>query len=399
MQEFLYETSTRTTVCALHIKGVYEISIKPNTEEPQNPAVLIIDKGRVFQNEEIYVLDSVKSGTGNRNAFNGVHSELIAPILLDVLGINYKYISTTSSLLVLEFAKNLNATEKSITLIIIGGDTSVNEFINSFQGGANGRLKIVVVPAGTGNALALSLGINDSLAAIRQFLFNSTESLLPLNLYQAIFPAGSHFLYSDGSQKPVIEPLLFTVVTSWAFHASLVADSDEDELRKAGIERFKIAAHQNLQWRQEYFGQLDIQNDQHETLISHEGPFAYFVVTPAKKFEPIFDILPEGDIRDSSLYVIGFSTEDSSSYIMDIMNEVYDGGRHTKNEKVFYDRVDDTLSIILKIGKNDLIRSRRFCVDGAIVVVPNEEEELHIRYHGASKNDCDIFVVGDINTN
>lgn len=382
----------------LHLNGTYRLSINPNTDEPLDPTILRIDKRKAFHGESIYVLDSIKSGTGGRSASKGVYSELIAPLLLDVLGITYKYISTTSSLLIREFAYSLDARNKKITLLIIGGDTSVNEFVNAFRGGSNGRIKMVVFPEGTGNALALSLGIKSSLAAIRQFLVDSNESLLPLNMYQAKFPAGSYFLYSDGSQKPVTEPVLFVVVTSWAFHASLVADSDEDELRKAGIERFKIAANRNLEWRQEYFGVVNIKNDLDESLITHEGPFAYFVVTPAKKFEPIFDILPKGDIRDGSLYAIGFNTEDSKSYIMDIMKEVYDGGKHIQNEKVFYDRVDRTLSVTLKIGKNDLIRSRRFCVDGAIIVVPNEEEELHIKHFGISKNDCDVFVFGDYNS-
>lgn len=393
---FLYETSTRTTVTVRETNGTYSLLIQDDADEPQDPAVLRIDKRKLFQNRILYILDSIKSGTGNRGA-NDVYSGLMSPIL-HALGINYQYIGTEHSLLIHEFAEGLVATEQDITLLLIGGDTSVNEFINSFRGGSNGRLKLIVVPAGTGNALALSLGINDHLTAFRLLLSDSTNSFVPLNLYQATFPAGSHFLYSDGTRKLVTEPLLFLVVTSWAFHASLVADSDEDELRKAGIERFKIAARQNLEWRQEYFGLVNINNDSDETIITHEGPFAYFVVTPAKKFEPIFDILPEGDIRDSSLYAIGFNTEDSSEYIMDIMNEVYDGGKHIQNEKVFYDHVDSSLSIVLKIGNNEQVSSRRFCVDGAIVVVPNHEKELHIRHHGTSKNGCEILVAGAFNS-
>lgn len=408
MVDLLYESSTRTKLVVSKSNSAYQSCVCSDVELPLDPHLLSVDKRNLQQNDKIYVLDSIKSGTGERSTIKGVYAELLKPLLSDVLGIVHEYISTVNILLVGEFACRLKgeaSEDTTVTVVIIGGDTTVNEFINAFTGVGLRQVRLVIFPAGTGNALALSLGINDSIDAarflIRVLLDDCNENCIPLQMYQATFPKGSYRIYPDGTEKSLEKPILFLVVTSWAFHASLVADSDEQELRKEGLKRFQIAAQRNLEWRQAYNGTVTINrpnkdlstNDQ---LLVHDGPFAYFVVTPAQKFEPKFEILPSGDIRDSSLYAIGFKTEDSGDYIMDIMNQVYSGGKHTTNSKVFYDLVEKDMSLVLQIHDNPLLKNRRFCVDGAIIVVPNTEESISIKHFGSSKNCCDLTVLGEL---
>lgn len=395
MRELLYETSTDTKISVSVKDGMY--TLLTSRLKSSDLDVLKINKNELFTNEQLYILDSVKSGTSVRTDSKGIYFELLKPLLSDVLSIGHTYVKTESALLVREFAQELTVPINGLTLAIIGGDTTINEFVNGFRGESSGKVKIVVIPAGTGNALALSLGISDYEDALR-LLFGKNASEIPLNMFQVSFPEGSSYLHSDGSQTPVIGPILFLVVTSWAFHASLVADSDQSELRKQGLERFKIAALQNLEWRQEYAGVIRVSpngSNHGDFVLNREGPFAYLAITPAQKFEPSFEILPKGDVHDSSLFVIGFNTEDGNDYIMDVMKEVYDGGKHVYDNRVFYDRVHKNQKIKLEVWNNPTMRNRRFCVDGAIVVVPNTLLEVNVEYYGTYINGCQITVLSE----
>lgn len=430
MIEYIYDTATRTKAVISQLGGVYSLEIFREVDLPPNSGpdkCLCVNSTDLFRNESVYVIDSIKSGLGGRNDHRGVYAELVGPVLSQALSIKHTYLRTNSADLIRGFASRLSRAESNITLAIIGGDTSINEFINAFNGEGNSRVvKIIVFPAGTGNAFALSLNINNNVEALASLLGHTSANEKPLQMYRVTFPPNSTYLYPNGSQQRVTKPILFLVVFSWAFHASLVADSDLDELRKAGIERFKIAAIRNLEWRQEYNGKVtivrkkfphQIQGDARDaeiaklnvrtqaepgthSLISkgqqeviHNGPFAYLVVTPAQKFEPTFEISPRGDILNDQLYVVGFNTEDTPNYIMDVMNDVYNRGSHVNNKKVFYDRVEASLVIKLQILDNPKINNRRFCVDGAIINVPNSHGEIEIEHYGSSIGGCQFFVV------
>lgn len=380
--------------------GVFSVNILHSSRVPDPKNTFVANKADILAGENVYIVDSVKSGLGERSDDKGVYVELVKPLLDGVYGIQHTYIKTTGPLLIGDFAAGLKDAGARITVVLIGGDTSVGEFVNDLSSVGTGRVRLVVFPAGTGNALALSLGINDNLDAMRQLLGHRSDEVLPLHMYQVAFPPGSCRLYSDGTTKELRGPVLFLVVMSWAFHASLVADSDQDEMRKKGIERFKIAAMQNLQWKQEYNARISISSPgltANEDAIVHDGPFAYLVITPARKFEPKFEVLPSGNILDDSLHVIGFDTEESPTYIMDIMNEVYDNGAHVHDKRVFYDEVQSDSRITLDLQDNKSARNRRFCVDGAIISLPNTHGQIVVHYYGSRKDHYELEIVGKLN--
>ena len=91
----------------------------------------------------------------------------------------------------------------------------------------------------------------------------------------------------------------------------------------------------------------------------------------ARIVEPRFEILPKGDSFDPSLYVVGFSTDDTSNFIIDIIKEVYDCVKHIHNPNIFYYRVAPTQKIRLCMGDKPQPNQWRFCVDEAIMAVPN----------------------------
>lgn len=335
---------------------------------------------------QVYVLDSIRSGLGLRTLQNGVYGRILKPIF-DSLDIRHTYIATDSRHAIGDFALSLEDSGVPIMVIIAGGDTSVNEFVNSLNKDQKGEIYIATVPEGTGNALALSNGCGEEKEAVKCILLASVKR--PLQLYLVEFPSGSEVLHHDGLKETLQGRLLFVVVASWAFHASLVADSDTDEMRKHGINRFKIAAENNLTRPQKYCGDVTIGNDR-----ALQGPLAYFVVTPAQRFEPTFEILPRGNIHDSSLYVVAFQTEENDSYIMDIMGKVYAGGKHVDIPNVFYEEVKESENVILSLGANLPLSQRRFCVDGAIVVIPETKESaVEIKYHGHTNGSWDLYIL------
>lgn len=393
MTSVLYELSTKTRVSLIESNGGSCVKLNRDVKYEVNNYPIVDGNQVALRQNDVYVLDSTKSGPKLRTKDNGFYGRILQPLFDDLFKIEHTYIATTSSRSIHEFSSALESHDRPILMIIIAGDTSIGEFVNSLSKNNVGNIRIFVVPAGTGNSLALSLGIVDEAKAVQRLFLHTNENATPLHLYQANFSTGSYLLENTGRHQPIPNPILFVVVVSWAFHASLVADSDTEEMRKHGINRFKVAAHQNLSRRQEYNGNLSI-NDEEGIKTNHQGPFAYLVITPSQKFEPTFNILPRGDIFNSDLYVVGFQTNQDESYILDIMKEVYNDGNHIKDERVFYDKVDKNLSISLTLGQNKSLETRRFCVDGAVIIVPDSDtNDLTVGYHGSKVNGWDLAII------
>ncbi|KAK6456715.1 ATP-NAD kinase-like domain-containing protein [Scheffersomyces xylosifermentans] len=335
---------------------------------------------------KVYVLDSVNSGTG-RTEKKDLYHQILKPIF-ELINVDHEYIATTSASTVSEFAKSLDGSRDS-TVIFISGDTSVNEFVNNLSDKPSAKLKLFTFPSGTGNSLALSVGLTDEIDALKK-LFNSSSKVAPLNLYEVDFPKGSYFLVQDEKTTEIEGPLKFLVVLSWGFHASLVADSDTPELRKHGIERFKLAAFSNLEQEQKYEGHVKAGDE----LL--DGPFAYWLLTSAKRFEPTFEISPKGDILEESLYLVSFKTEESPSYIMDIMMQIYNKGSHIDNKNVTYKKLTKDDKIVLTTTNSKSLRKRRFCLDGSIIALPEADEHqlsFNIAEHPNRQFNWELFIV------
>lgn len=397
MQEPLfYDPETKLTWFAEKSGDEYKITKSDIADE--NLAVKSLNL------ENTVVIDSINSGTGNQR---NLYQQILNPIF-GHFDLPHKYIKTSGP----ETITQLGTSELLVpgavnTIILISGDTSVNELINGL-GGEGGELRLAIIPFGTGNSLSLGLGNENELAAIRK-LISPKVRVSPLNLYSVKLPKDepSYLIHHGKRVKQIANEFKFIVVFSWGFHAALVADSDTEEMRKYGLDRFKMAAMQNLQINQQYEGTTvvksrdppplegDLSGETNELGKSSgdyastiNGPFAYWVVTPSQKFEPTFTISPNGDLFNSDLYLISFS---NSKDILEIMNQVYARGAHVDNSDVTYLQVSAKQTINLKYfarQKNNL----RFCVDGAIIEVP-ESGEIAIEHVGNHLQKWDIFVL------
>ncbi|KAI5957392.1 hypothetical protein CANMA_004396 [Candida margitis] len=345
------------------IEGDTSYQYKEKTVDKPDTTTIIKSLPSSLTEKEVYIIDSINSGIGRSDKRN-IYTHIIEPLFRS-LDIKHEHLKTENAKSISEFASSFR--NHDATVIFLSGDTSITEFINALNSSEGGSISIYPIPVGTGNSFALSLGLTDPVKSIVQLLQADKES--PLYLFSAKLPTGTRYLVQDELQEEVTSPTNFIVVFSWAFHASLVADSDTQELRKHGIERFKIAAQHNLSREQKYEADLLI-NDE---LI--KGPFAYWVLTPSRKFEPTFDISPKGNIFEDNLYLIAFRTKPGDDrYIMDIMKQVYDGGSHIDNPDVIYREITAKDKVVLNLKHSKELLKRRFCVDGSIIALPALEE-------------------------
>lgn len=386
-----YNTTTNQLVSAVKTDAGYELKRESVPADPHS-SIEVSKAGNLLTERQVIVVDSSKSGVGRLN--RDIYTPILKPIF-EELGVQHKYVLTEAYETIQTIGSELEL--GAYTIILISGDTSVNEFINGLNTtntGEKGDICIFNIPFGTGNSLALSLGFLDELDAISKLIV-SDKPVQPLNLYDLTLPQDTWLLQQDKKIKLLPHTIKFVIVFSWGFHAALVADSDTPEYRQFGIDRFKMAAGKNLEKLQQYNGKTVISPhpDVH-TIVDPEnlnGPFAYWLVTPSKKFEPTFEILPHGNLYDDNLYLVAFNTDEgNSNYIMEIMMKVYNKGDHINDNRVCYKKVSADKSITLSF--QDLpADKRRFCMDGSILLVP-ESGEISIQSYGNRLGNWSLYI-------
>lgn len=322
-----------------------------------------LDKSQIKLNsnfsKQIIIIDSSNSGTGRSN--RNIYDPIIQPVFAK-LNIVHEYILTDSFDSIKTIAQNLKS--GTYLVILISGDTSVNEFINAINPSEHGNITIFNIPFGTGNSLGLSLDLHNELDAIAKLLHNNPVPK-PFNLYDLKLPENTMLLQQNERIGNLPLHYKFFVVFSWGFHASLVADSDTPEMRQYGIDRFKMAALKSLESVQEYNGVTTITSKDGTNRVIN-GPYSYWLLTPSKKFEPTFVISPHGNVLNDKLFLISFNPGND---IMNIMQQVYANGSHITNNQVKYEQINGDEQI--KLVFTDLsVLFRRFCIDGSIIEVP-----------------------------
>ncbi|KPV74551.1 uncharacterized protein RHOBADRAFT_54357 [Rhodotorula graminis WP1] len=234
-------------------------------------------------------------------------------------------------------------------LVVLGGDGTVHEVLNGLllvgSGGIGGggedddtlwegagRVEVILVPAGTANALYHHLFPPESPSYPPDAPAAPFHSLLSFLRSISSPPSPSS---TSSSPVPTLLPLplalnalpspcprrtLTTVVSSAALHAALLHDAEELRATHPGVERFKIAARQNVDrwWEGEVrlsgrlrrydpatrawvpaagsprasSGAVDGATDGDGARTVIGGPFAYLVAALVSRFEPSFVVAP-----------------------------------------------------------------------------------------------------------
>lgn len=321
-----------------------------------------------------HVIVSTASGTGKASE---VWETVVKPQLERK---RYELHYTTSEHTISELTRDVFLPKANAGLIqyivLLSGDGGVLDVVNTLLSSDRSvnyrRPFIAIIPLGTGNAMAESIGVSDVTAGIQSFL-RGTPRELPL--FRASFSPGARQLYNEAKEERKLHvtdgvPAAHgAVVCSWGLHAGLVADSDTAEYRKFGVERFKMAAKEALypadgSLPHVYRAKVSVQAPEGSLGVLRNGEHAYVLATLVSRLEKGFDISPNSQPLDGVLRLVHFGPM-SGDAAMEVMGKAYQGGKHVEDERVGYQEIER-----LRIDfEEDDARWRRICVDGKIIRV------------------------------
>ncbi|ODV92129.1 hypothetical protein CANCADRAFT_82603 [Tortispora caseinolytica NRRL Y-17796] len=325
----------------------------------------------------LHVIESVKAGKADGNSYDNV----IKP-LLEMLEIDHTYHKTEDLDTITKVASSLAKEMIDTTVLMISGDTSLMELLNELYIGEVHNLKLLLFPAGSGNALATSIGIDVSRSIAILAGCDHQGQLIPL--FPVLLPANSKRVYTLGDKDAMhsersdisgkyneanTEVTVYAaVVVSWALHAALVADSDSPEYRELGNERFKVAAKENLEREEGYCCAMDVSymGDQKEVKDA-EKQYSYVLFSSVPQLEPGFLIAPKSVPLSGKLTTVLMNMLPSGK-VMSLLMNAYESGAHVKDSNIVHEEVE---RVSLKINEGEE-RKRRICIDGAIFVLPKD---------------------------
>lgn len=354
----------------------------------------------------IHFVVSILSGTRKAQPF---FESAVKP-LTEALGIkDFDVHNTTSEHTVSELTKSIFLPRANQhveqTIILLSGDGGLVDIVNAIL---SPSLKsdavlpsIVLLPMGTGNALAHSSGLTqDSTLGLRRMVMGSPRAL---PMFHVNFSPGSMLVTDEGRVKVPLQiptdnathnPAIYgAVVCSWGLHASLVADSDTSEYRKYGVDRFAMAAKELLDpadgsESHRYRAKVTLfrKGDQGK-LIRYRlqrSEHMYILLTLVSNLQQGFTISPMSSPLDGQLRLVHFGYMESAE-VMRILGLAYNGGRHVQDAAVGYEAVEGVRLEFQELEE----RWRQVCVDGKIIAV---DEDGWIEVHKA-ENSCVKLVI------
>ncbi|KAE8377680.1 ATP-NAD kinase-like domain-containing protein [Aspergillus bertholletiae] len=334
----------------------------------------------------IHIIISTASGTG---AARHLYKNILQPFLLQLGICDYSVHETQSSQTITELCKSdfipcaQAGTHK--TIILLSGDGGIVDVVDAIYNASwhsIARPTIALVPAGTGNAMAYSLGLTSYPTSWLKELLQGRPR--PLPTFGAKFSPGAQYVTEEGRARASICASFKTknevpkvhgaVVASWGIHAALVADSDTTEYRRFGGDRFKLAAEEllfppNGAESHRYTGTISLTRWDSQTNSEYEETMEikehmYVLATMVPRLEREFMISPESIPLDGRLRMIHFGPVPSEK-AMQLMTSAYQGGQHVFDRSVFYSEIE-RLKIVFQETDE---RWRRVCIDGRIIAI------------------------------
>ncbi|KAJ5720268.1 uncharacterized protein N7483_008202 [Penicillium malachiteum] len=333
--------------------------------------------------EPVQVIVSVASGTQTAQA---VFQDLVKPFLTHV-GLEYEVHETKSAQTIKELAQSqfLDRACSGIpqTIILLSGDGGLVDLVEVFyesNRSVHTPPQIALVPCGTGNALASSIGLRTGPASGLVALIRGAPT--PLPTFAARISPGSQLVIDEGRQRVPLgvdahgsyRTLYCAVVVSWALHAALVADSDTTEYRKFGRERFKMAANKLLYPSDgtephRFQGKITYSTVNGQTgEVSQEttdtNEHMYVVISMVPRLEKNFLISPGTEPLGGQMHLMQWGPMPADEAVR-LVVLAYQGGLHVSEKTVTYADVEQ-----LRIEfEEESEHWRRVCIDGNIITV------------------------------
>ncbi|OOF94454.1 hypothetical protein ASPCADRAFT_6139 [Aspergillus carbonarius ITEM 5010] len=356
------------------------------------------------------IIVSTTSGTGTGVSFC---NDILRP-LLSYLGVTEYEVhetQTTETITELCHAKFIPRARERLpqTILLLSGDGGLTDIIDAFHSTVESLIvppTIALIPTGTGNAMANSLGLFAYPTTGLIALLRGTPASIPT--FAADFSPGAQYIVDEGRQKVPIfhnlksdyqHPRVYGgVVASWGIHAALVADSDTVEYRRFGADRFKLAAKEILypfdgtephkfKGAVTLFKWDSINKSKRQDLL-RRNEHMYVLASLVSSLEKDFMISPLSRPLDGRLWMVHFGPMSPSS-VMQVMTSAYQRGQHVGNESVSYDEIE---GFRVELGELDE-RWRRICIDGKIIAV---ETGGWVEVHKDPKRLLNILVLQDL---
>ncbi|GKZ40061.1 hypothetical protein AbraIFM66950_002142, partial [Aspergillus brasiliensis] len=284
------------------------------------------------------------------------------------------------------------------TIILLSGDGGLTDMIHAFHSTLESLLvppTIALIPTGTGNAMANSIGLLAYPTAGLVTLLQGTPTSVPT--FVAKLSPGARYIVDEGRERlPITRnsasvheyaKVYGGVVASWGLHAALVADSDTVQYRKFGADRFKLAAKELLYPSDstephKFSGivtlfKLDDQGRSKREEVLGCTEHMYVLASLVSSLEKDFMISPQSRPLDGRLWMVHFGPM-SPSRVMQIMASAYQAGQHVVDESISYGEIEGFRIDFREADE----RWRRICIDGKIIAV---EHGGWVEVHKASR--------------
>ncbi|KAI8093912.1 ATP-NAD kinase-like domain-containing protein [Halteromyces radiatus] len=273
-----------------------------------------------------------------------------------------------------------NEEEEDALIVCLGGDGTLHDLFNGLLDVIDHQptraFRLGVIPAGSGNAFALSLNLDpqDIGQAVLRIIHGETRPfhLLDVDIGKLPKKKGDDDDWTHQVVFPQQEQRRrIFVVMSWGFHAQIVSKSRY--LRYVmGNKRFSLVAMALLYFLQHYKGDVVMKqaqrydqtarrfDDRQQDIELSEGGFTYFVVTKQASLEPGFNITPFASpfSQDMDVMCMRQATADQLKTVAGL---AFQHGKHVDHPAVEYYK---TSTLYLRIDQ-----ATDICLDGEIVPV------------------------------
>ncbi|KAF9363810.1 hypothetical protein BGX34_003272 [Mortierella sp. NVP85] len=275
----------------------------------------------------------------------------------------------------------------TLRIVIMGGDGTVHEVVNGilqgipsgFLSGASApKIEFNIIPVGTGNAIATSLGITDVGVAIHRLAHGTVVPMRLIKVSRRSNELSDSLPESAQAGGHNWKDVVYTVVVnSFGLHCATVSDSEE--YRSFGNSRFKVAALKNIVFLTQYKARVDFfgpvqkydralkelapvdtsSNEDPDSTsqpsLTLSGPFTYLMFSKQAFLEPGFKPTPLAKTSDEWLDVLAVQNV-GRNQIMQILQGATKDGQHMDHENVEYFKA--------KVVELEAKRKGRLCIDG-----------------------------------
>ncbi|KAI9370956.1 ATP-NAD kinase-like domain-containing protein [Aspergillus egyptiacus] len=328
----------------------------------------------------VHVIISTASGMGTAKS---IYSRILKKLFFYTGLTQYEVHETRSAQTITELCRSLFIPQAEAgiqqTIVLLSGDGGLCDIIDAFYSASKEILTtpdVALIPAGTGNAMASSIGLLAQPTAALTALLRGKPT--PVPVFVAKFSHGARTIENGqirntGAAEPSLT-IYGGVVASWGIHAALVADSDTAAYRKFGADRFKMAAKELLfpsdgSSTHKYSGTITLFKKDNQRNIEREKVLQpkdhmYVLATLVSKLEKDFMISPESKALDGSLRMVRFGPMPPQQ-AMQVISSAYEHGRHVQDDNVMYSEIEGYRIDFHEADE----RWRRVCIDGRVVVV------------------------------